>query len=79
MVHKLVFEVGKPKSTSICPYLIHLYHNQEILTEQKLINYKATKELIKYRTTPNPEPQSKLDSQGVGLETKNLSQPEMIR
>ena len=44
--------------------------------EHKLIKYEAMEELIKYRITSDPEPQLNPGSQGVGPETRNLTQPK---
>ena len=64
-------KIGKPKSTPICPFLFHLYHSRDILTEEKEIDYEAAKELMNYRITPDPEPQSNLVSEGEDQEAGN--------
>ena len=41
VVLKLVCEVGKPKATSICPYIFHLYQSLDILREEEIVAYEA--------------------------------------
>ena len=45
----------KQKSTSICPFLFHLYDNQGLLLKDEEVNYKTVKEPAGYRITPEPD------------------------
>ena len=71
LAQKLVAKGGKPKPTSICPFLFHLYHNRNILTKKKDIDFLATHELISYRITLDPELESHPGSEEEDKETKN--------
>ena len=70
LVHRLVGGTGKSKPTPICPFLYHLYESQGLLTEDKETDYRATQELTRYRITPNPEPESEHESEGVRIITR---------
>ena len=39
LMQRLAKGVGKPKSTSICPFLFHLYNGQGLLTEDEELDY----------------------------------------
>ena len=54
----MVGRAGKSKPTSICPFLYHLYENKGLLTKDKEIDYRVVQELIRYRITPNRDPDS---------------------
>ena len=44
----MVAGVGKLKPTPMCPFLFHLYHSRDSLTEQEEIDYEAAQELMTY-------------------------------
>ena len=73
LVHKLVGGAGKTKSTPICPFLFHLYKSQGLLTEKEETDYKAVEELVRYRITLEPEPESVPVSDD---EVRKISAPE---
>ena len=51
MVQRLAKGVRKPKSTSICPFLFHLYEGQGLLTVDEELDYRTAKEMVGYRIT----------------------------
>ena len=55
LAHILAKEVGKPKPTSICPFLFHLYEGQGLLTADEELDYRTMKEMAGYRITPDPD------------------------
>ena len=55
MAERLAKGVGKPKSTSICPFLFHLYGGQGLLTADKEVDYRTAKEMAEYRITPDSD------------------------
>ena len=52
LVQRLVGGAGKSKPTSICPFLYHLYECKGLLTEEEETDYTTTKELNRYRISP---------------------------
>ena len=61
MAQRLAKEVGKPKSTPICPFLFHLYEGQGLLTADEELDYRTAKEMAGYRITPDPDSQPGTD------------------
>ena len=55
MAQRLAREVGKPKPTSICPFLFHLYEGQGLLMADEELDYRTAKEMAGYRITPDPD------------------------
>ena len=55
LAQNLVVGARKTKSTSICLFIFHLYHNKDILTKEEDTDYRAAQELISHKITPNPE------------------------
>ena len=53
MAQRLAKGVGKPKPTSICPFLFHLYEGQGLLTADEELDYRTAKEMAGYRITPD--------------------------
>ena len=51
LAHRLAKGVGKPKPTSICPFLFHLYEGQGLLTADEELDYRIAKEMARYRIT----------------------------
>ena len=47
-------KIGKPKPTSICPFLFHLYEGQGLLMADEELDYRTAKEMAGYRITPDP-------------------------
>ena len=41
LAQRLVARVGRQKSTPISPFLFHLYHSKDILTEQEDVDYES--------------------------------------
>ena len=78
LARKMVARVGKPKPTSICPFLFHLYHSKDSLIEQEEINYEAARKLTSYRNTLDLEPQSNPVSEGEEKETRDQGQPREL-
>ena len=54
-MHRLAKGVGKPKPTSICPFLFHLYEGQGLLTTDEELDYRIAKEMARYRITLDPD------------------------
>ena len=63
LVHRLVGGAGKTKPTPISSFLYHLYESQGLLTEKEETDHRAAQELIWYRITPEPEPESVHESE----------------
>ena len=61
MLQRLAKGVGKPKPTSICPFLFHLYEGQGLLTADEDLDYRTAKEMAGYRITPDPDSQPESD------------------
>ena len=57
LVNRLVGGAGKTKPTPICPFLYHLYESKGLLTEDEETDYKAARELNRYRITPDRDPE----------------------
>ena len=74
LAQKLVAVARKAKPIPIYPFLFHLYHSRDILTEEEDTNYRAAQELINYRIIPDPEPGSHSVSEEEDEETGNLDQ-----
>ena len=55
MAQRLAKGVGKPKPTSICPFLFHLYEGQGLLTADEEVDYQTAKEMAGYRITPDSD------------------------
>ena len=55
MLQRLAKGVGKPKPTSICPFLFHLYKGQGLLTADEELDYRTAKEMAGYRITPDSD------------------------
>ena len=56
VVAKLVEGARKLKATPIGPYLFHLYVGQEVLNGEEMVAYEIGLDLLKYDSTPNPDP-----------------------
>ena len=65
LAQRLAKEVGKPKSTSICPFLFHLYDGQGLLTGDEELDYRTAKEMAGYRITPDPDSRPGTDNDEV--------------
>ena len=61
MAQRLAKGVGKPKPTSICPFLFHLYEGQGLLTADEELDYQTAKEMARYRITPHPDSRPRTD------------------
>ena len=48
LVQRLLFKIGKSKAKSICPYVFHLYHSQELLLSNEKKEYRIKEALQKY-------------------------------
>ena len=55
LAQRLAKGVGKPKPTSICPFLFHLYDRWGLLTEDEELDYRTAKEMAGYRITSDPD------------------------
>ena len=53
LAQRLAKRIGKPKPTSICPFLFHLYDSQGLLIEDEELDYRTAKEMAEYRITPD--------------------------
>ena len=51
MAQRLAKGVGKPKPTSICSFIFHLYEDQGLLTVDEELDYRTAKEMAGYRIT----------------------------
>ena len=58
LINQLVSGAGKTKSTPICPFLYHLYESKGLLTEEEETDYRAARELNRYRITPDRDLES---------------------
>ena len=56
IVEKLAGIVSSWKTTLICPYLFHLYHFKEVLSELEGVDYKKGESLLKYGLSSKEEP-----------------------
>ena len=65
LVQRLAKGVGKPKPTSICSFLFHLYDGQGLLMEDKELDYRKAKEMAGYRITPDPDSRPGSDDEGA--------------
>ena len=61
MAHQLAKEIGKPKPTSICPFLFHLYKGQGLLTADEELDYRTAKDMARYRITLDPNSRLRID------------------
>ena len=55
MAQRLAKGIGKPKSTSICSFLFHLYEGQGLLTVDEEVDYRTAKEMAGYRITSDED------------------------
>ena len=55
VVEKLIALVRKEKPTMVCPYMFHLYKEQQVLLPPELAAYILGMEMVKYNCTPNPD------------------------
>ena len=55
MAQRLARGVGKPKPTSICLFLFHLYEGQGLLTADEEMDYRTAKEMAGHRITLDPD------------------------
>ena len=58
LVQRLVGGARKAKSTSICPFLYHLYECKGLLTEEEETDYTTAKELNRYEIPPERDEDS---------------------
>ena len=56
VVGRLVENVEKDKTTPICPYLFHMYKEQQVLLLGEVVTYNLGKEFVKYNYTLDPDP-----------------------
>ena len=56
IVAKLVEGAQKLKATPIGPYLFHLYMGHEALSGEEMVAYDIGLDLLKYDSTPEPDP-----------------------
>ena len=61
LVHRLAKGIGKPKPTTICPFLFHLHEGQGLLIADEELDYRTAKEMAGYRITPDPDSQPRTD------------------
>ena len=57
---RLVPRIRKPKSTSISPFLFHIYDSQGLLKDEEETDYKTTQELAGYQITPEPNRKARM-------------------
>ena len=65
LAQRLAKGVGKPKPTSICPFLFHLYEGQGLLMEDEELDYRTAKEMAGYRITPDLDSRLGSDDKGT--------------
>ena len=76
MAHRLAKGVGKPKPTSICPFIFHLYEGQGPLTAYEELDYRTAKEMAEYRINPDPDSLPKIDDDEAIPTPAPLPRPE---
>jgi hypothetical protein len=55
VVSKLAAHVGKAKTSLIGPYLFHLYHYAELLSDAKMVEYNTGSTILHYGLTNKVE------------------------
>ena len=55
LVQRLLFGMGKSKTTPICPYIFHLYHSHELLLPAEKKEYRIQEALMKHNVESEEE------------------------
>ena len=55
LVQRLLFGMGKSKTTRICPYIFHLYHSHELLLPAEKKEYRIQEALVKHNVESEEE------------------------
>ncbi len=78
LVAQLAERVGKNRATPLCPYLFHLYHNQQLLTPTEEKTWGIQETLLKYvesETDDEVETGSESEPETEGEEAVTLQPP----
>ena len=54
-MQRLLFGMGRPKATPICPYVFHLYHSHELLLPTEKKEYRIKEALLKHNVESKGE------------------------